>query len=343
LLLRSEEFDNAYWTKADATVSANQVIAPDGVLKASRIVDSGAGSVSHLVSRNVDLQTGSIPTNSIFVKADTGRYFALSTNSGLGNPKAIFDTQAGVFTATVGGDFGITSTSVSSLSNGWYRISITAVASANARRFSFGPSSGPNLADTTYEASGLSFFVFGAQAEVGAFATPYTPTVAAQVTRLADSAVMTGVNFSSWFNPEQGSVFIEAIPVVVGAALSSIGARLQQGAGTAGPTDQIGIGQNIATGISSAADLYVRRNSIDQAYASSLTLVANQSFKMSGSYNVNDVKAAINGASFLTDTVALIPVVDTLMLSKNNSNGYIKRITNYPQALTSANLQAITR
>ena len=43
---------------------------------------------------------------------------------------------------------------------------------------------------------------------MGAFATSYIPTVASQVTRSADSASMTGTNFSSWFQQGAGTFYL---------------------------------------------------------------------------------------------------------------------------------------
>jgi hypothetical protein len=44
-----------------------------------------------------------------------------------------------------------------------------------------------------------------AQLEVGAFATSFIPTDATTKTRNVDSALMTGTNFSSWFNASEGA------------------------------------------------------------------------------------------------------------------------------------------
>jgi hypothetical protein len=71
--------------------------------------------------------------------------------------------------------------------------------------------------------------------------------------------------------------------------------------------------------------------------------------KYAGSYITDDILFVFNGAAAGTDTSAIVPVVNQLMLgrvggaSPTTLNGYIKRLTYYPQALTAANLQAITR
>ena len=48
-----------------------------------------------------------------------------------------------------------------------------------------------------------------AQLEIGAFATSFIPTAGSQVTRTADTATMTGTNFTSWYNFSEGAIYTE--------------------------------------------------------------------------------------------------------------------------------------
>ena len=52
-------------------------------------------------------------------------------------------------------------------------------------------------------------FVWGREVEVGAFPTSYIKTTASQVTRSADSASMTGTNFSDQYRQDEGSIYAE--------------------------------------------------------------------------------------------------------------------------------------
>ena len=56
---------------------------------------------------------------------------------------------------------------------------------------------------------GSRFDVWGHQLEVGAFPTTYIPTTTAPATRVADLASITGTNFTSWYNPAQGTFSVE--------------------------------------------------------------------------------------------------------------------------------------
>jgi hypothetical protein len=55
----------------------------------------------------------------------------------------------------------------------------------------------------------LSCYVWGAQLEVGAFATSYIPTTASAVPRSVDNGVMRGTNLSSWYNSTEGTFFTD--------------------------------------------------------------------------------------------------------------------------------------
>jgi hypothetical protein len=63
----------------------------------------------------------------------------------------------------------------------------------------------------SYTGDGYSgIYIWGAQLEAGAFPTSYIPTVASQVTRSADSASMTGTNFSDWYRADEGTFIVRS-------------------------------------------------------------------------------------------------------------------------------------
>jgi hypothetical protein len=67
----------------------------------------------------------------------------------------------------------------------------------------------PSGATGTYYADGINGFQYSCiQYEVGGFPTSYIPTTTSAVTRSADLASMTGVNFSSWYNQSEGTIVI---------------------------------------------------------------------------------------------------------------------------------------
>jgi hypothetical protein len=190
----------------------------------------------------------------------------------------------------------------------------------------------------SYTGDGVSgIFIWGAQLEAGAFATSYIPTVASQVTRSLDVAVMTGTNFSSWYNATEGTLYGQAD--WLGLSNNDYFFALNNGS-----TSNI-----IALGVSStpATRFIVTDGGVTQASVSGPTPVANVAFKIAGAYRVNSFAAATNGTLGTVDTSGAVPSVDQASLTSssgttNQFNGHIRQIVYYPRRLANSELQAIT-
>jgi hypothetical protein len=274
-----------------------------------------------------------VRTNSIFVKKQPGsgvnelwHYNSLNNNKGAG-----INLTTGVTTAI---DANYTASS-QDMGNGWFRFTITTKTNfGNVGWMLF--TDGVINVNVAGPTNGV--YIWGAQLEAGAFATPYIPTVAAQVTRLADSAVMTGVNFSSWFNPSEGTLFVDCLPGTVGATK-----------GLASIDNGTTVNRIQTVLLSNAfASFIVVASSVSQASNTSTLAYSSGALRAVGSYKTNDFKFSLNGAAVITDTDGIVPTTaDRLDIGgrfgADKINGYIKRLTYYPQALTSANLQAVTR
>jgi hypothetical protein len=176
----SEAFDNATWTKTNASVSANITTAPDGTLTADALIENTTQSVGHQVGRNITYVSGSTYTASCYFKVYPGpitRYVRLQ----LGNA-TVFGTDcyinvnlaAGTITTTSGSP---SATSITNEGNGWYRASLT------KQYTGAGVTASPtiSLISTTgsalyTDADGLSgIYLWGAQFEEGSLSA-YDPT-----------------------------------------------------------------------------------------------------------------------------------------------------------------------
>lgn len=181
-----------------------------------------------------------------------------------------------------------------------------------------------------------------AQLEAGAFATSYIPTVASQVTRTADFAVMTGTNFSSWFNQPQGTLYSESAPLV--APLPPTGRAVFHLRNTLPTPSQIDTRYrpSAKTGAS------VITVGVVQTNPSSTANYTTSSGKIALAYNTNDVAFTFNAEAVQTVTSVTIPTTLSIAcigndLGAGHFNGTISRITYYPSRLSNAELQAITR
>ena len=340
LLTYSEDFSNAAWTKTAATATTNQIIAPDGTLTVDNFIpNSGSAAGSSILERTVTAAAAAY-TESIFVKGAGFNSVILNfrDNASVSNQASVtFDISAATIStaASVQGSFTSPVATITDVGNGWRRISLTCTTTgATAFRV--------RLWQAVSAGDGYSgIYIWGAQLEAGAFATPYIPTVASTVARSADVAVMTGVNFSRWYRQDEGSFVAEAAHIAV-TGFPTIVAASQ----ATSSNDQMLL-YTTTTGLTGES-FFVRTGGVIQADIRSGAVVASGvSFKVSGAYKVNDFATSLNGASVVTDTSGILPANERLTIGASNTsalylNGYIKSLSYYPIALTSAQLQAVT-
>jgi hypothetical protein len=203
LVLYSSSFDNAYWTKSGATITANTTISPSGIQDADFLVESAANE-RHTVTMSNTIVAAVAHSASVFVKANGRTKFALSEEIATGI-YASFDLTTGVVLDQSG-----ISANIENVGNGWFRCDYT----MNSTTFFMlricllpnsyvsGSVSGTYLGDGT---SGV--YLWGAQLEAGSYPTSYIPTTSASVTRNADVISKTGI--SSLIGQSEGSVFLD--------------------------------------------------------------------------------------------------------------------------------------
>ena len=168
LLLWTQQFDNAAWTKNGTTVTANSTVAPDGTSTADTLVETSGGTFHWIDFSNASLVASSTTvTASVYLKAN-GRNWAL-INLGTGQ-SAYFDLINGVVGTTAGT---LLNTAITSAGNGWYRCSITAVTATSTGRIQVYAASANGT--PSYAGDGTSgIYVWGAQLEAASAATTYT-------------------------------------------------------------------------------------------------------------------------------------------------------------------------
>lgn len=151
LLTYSEQFDNVAWGKsAGVTVTANADVAPDGTLTADRFVSTGGAYPQ--ISQSPTLPAGDY-TFSIWVRSDGTPQIAQAI---------LLDGTPQAFTPTAT----------------WTRVTVTKTGVAAGAR-------GMVIATNNPSAAASSFYVWGAQLNVGSTALTYTATTTAPYTLVA--------------------------------------------------------------------------------------------------------------------------------------------------------------
>jgi len=337
LLTYSDDFSNAVWTKATATISSNTVVAPDGTLTGDKFIgDSGQALLAPAAYQTITKSAVATSyTYTLFAKqAGYNRIQVFVRDSSTSANNALFAVSLvdGTITssASVAGTFTSVSASVSSVGNGWYRcsLSFTSGTETNIRLYA------QNSDSTATTCNGFSgIYIWGAQLEAGSFATSYIPTVASQVTRSADSASMTGTNFSSWYNAGEGTVYAEINPL---ALATSSGVTINDNT----TSNRIRVTTNSTTDQS-----LITTSGTAQATLDGGTPVANTAMKLATSYKTNDFALSLNGGTVATDTSGSIPVVTQLQIGAETTTIgtlTLKKVAYYPIRVSNANLIALT-
>jgi hypothetical protein len=177
------------------------------------------------------------------------------------------------------------------------------------------------------------------QLELGAFATSVIPTTTTALTRAADVASVN--TLSPWFNSTTGTLFTESqqLPGQTAAVFPRI-AVIDDGSTNNAilnlwRSDTSRLYGSITFGGANQAD--VGTNGVTQTNVNKIGLA----------YATNDFAASVNGGAPSTDTLGSVPSgLTTLRIGRSSGtdylNGYLRRITYYPRALSAAELQAIT-
>jgi hypothetical protein len=335
--LRSEEFNNASWTKANLAVSGNLTTAPDGTLTADRIIDDTAASTTHRVFSNVySVVSGTTYSASCFVKAGTSNRVEISIRSNIegiiGIVPTVFDLAAGTIISGSG--------RIEDYGNGWYRCTNTGTSTftGSSSVFIYLYNSA-NQALYTGTASN-TLFLWGAQLETGSVATSYIPTVAATATRNADVISKTGV--SGFIGQSQGTLYAEVKATNFNSSLIHRIVTLSDGT----TNNRIGITRVVLQN-NRFQGLAANGGSLDVQIQQASDVANNSVVKLALAYAVNDFAFYVNGTLIGTDTSSAVPACSRIDIGNQLgadqfASGGINAVALYTTRLTNSQLQSLT-
>jgi hypothetical protein len=323
LLTYSEQFDHANWgAKINCTVTANAATAPDGNATADALTRTATGNHYIAQGYTTTSHANKTFTFSVWVKAGTltgDVALIIKDNS---------STVAGIEIFTP--------------SSTWQRCSVTGT---------FGASPAANISvfidpgnDTG--SAGDTLLLWGAQLEEGAFVSSYIPTTSAAATRSADLALMTGTNFSSWYNQSEGTLLAEhdLIGYAPAAAFPGV-ARVYDAA----PNNGINLSSANTASLMFPSGSSTTAGATDAGYyGASLTAAYGVGAVVASviAVKLNDGAFTAQGLAVQTDSSVVVPAVITLAIGSlgisGQLNGHVRRLAYYPKRLPNTQLQALT-
>ena len=286
------------WTGYGATLAQNYTIAPDASQTACQIFSTGF--------QTTRIDTGSLTGGttyaaSIWMKSNTSSNQTISLQIG--------DIQVQSCTVTPQ----------------WQRF------------VGASPPAGSGYDFIDLEGTANDISVWGAQLEQASFATSYIPTTGAAATRTADSARMTGTNFSSWFNQAEGTIYAEASSFING---TSIGRAVEIASSSSTTTMTVGF---------RSEQTWVEAYYLPNPYIDSYSTGGLNS-KISFAYATLSAAFAIDGTTSTTSGVVYSYGQNATRLAFGSQNaassqilnGWLKKVAYYPICITNTQLAALT-
>jgi hypothetical protein len=296
LVTFSEQFNNAAWgASVGITILADQGISPAGTNTMDLITFPLSGT---FITQSVNVVSGSSYTFSVWLATQSGTQSVEIGNVNIGTWQA----------------FTVTTTP--------QRFQVTQVASGTTRF--------PGIRGT----GAYSVLAWGAQLELGAYATTFIPTTTAAVTRLVDAAFKTGV--ASLIGQTEGTVFVDFNSSNVVNSSNSIFC-ISNGSTTSRVL--IYLTSNLIAG-------QVRNAAVTQAVFAGPTMAENTTYKCAIAYNNDDVAFYINGVQIGVDNSATIPAMSDVRFDNGAGTSPcdvpINQAAIFPTRLSNEELVTIT-
>jgi len=345
ICLQSENIGTT-WVNANTTESLNAIDAPDGNTTADELIADVGTATVYYINQVITTSPNQTFSTSVYVKNNDAGFFRIQVQNAAASSNFIrcwFDVANGtVGTANNGGNGSGATGFIEDVGDGWYRCTLVGkpdTSGASIRvLFTVQTADGQN----TWDSTGESLYLWGAQVEVGAFPTSYIATTTASVTRNADLASMTGTDFSDWYNATEGTFY------AVGQSTSSTLSCTQWSASDNSSSNRLQNNINF-TDPGNVIRLLVNASGSAQADISvSFTYSATSPVKAISAYKQNDIAVTANGAALGTDTSATMPSNDRLYFGARFDgatgflNGHIAKFYYWNTRKSNSFLQNIT-
>jgi len=313
---------NSNWIQAAHMVSPNYAIAPDGTHTAAFIHESATSRQQLAYTHSgTTLTSGSTYTFSAYAKAYTHDTFQMHSYG---------DSSKTFYLSNPSNDGDSTMTHVG---NGWYRCTWTKTKSNTTSTIYLGFDGASYAGDAN---KGLLFW--GAQVELGTFATSLIPTVGSTNTRALDDLADYNLQYSgrqSWFSSYKGTMFADytLFGDYVDAPYPRIHVTTIVGSRTS--IEMMHYGGNVQ-------HHFFLDNSLKLNQSRAVAVNNKISGAMSWDFNQSLASSAINGSA-TNNTITGVPhQLDRIHIGTSGWNGHIRKFAFYRDHFSNAELVALT-
>ena len=212
------------YSAVNVTVSSNFSSAPDGELSADKVIPSSTNNYKS-ISGSINFTSNTTHFVSFFAKPAGYNFLTIAifvVNDGGNGISCVLDLVNRVLTVNnTNNIYSFALVRAEVLQNGYTRFSLSfSLNNQNSPelRFCPVPNGTPSILTAVGSDHGRPIFsgdgtsgvlLWGLQCEVGSFATSYIPTGASAVTRAADVVTISGVNLSSFYSANAGTIYTE--------------------------------------------------------------------------------------------------------------------------------------
>ena len=345
LINDSENMSGWSANNTSLTTNTTETLSPYGTYTAHKLTATNSGVIQHTLYYYTGISNYNETAFSVWLKVA----------SGSGN----FQMNTGnvMYPGVIGGYFAVNDYLTVKYPNGWYRYIVNRNYGSTAGGIALGIHLNSNalggdygvVSPQSFEQSGEAIYIWGPQWETNqpdVVPTSYIPTVGSSRTRAADSVIMSGTNFTNWYNTTEGTFIFELnktgyMSGYYGALFyvvdSYVRHEMYKQSGNSRITYQYG---DLNLGI-----VYASLEITDGISSGKNIIFAH--------YKENDFGLGVNGIIKSTDNSGKSSVPfgsSNPYISFGSYNGssefwnaHIKKITYYPKRLTNQQLQVLTR
>jgi len=339
LVTYSEDLDDVYWTKSEATITSDATSSPVYNVDADKIVESSATNRHYIGRGGITKTASSTVTFSGYVKPNGREHFTVRLyDSGSAFCYIGFDASNGNMTTPNNAGYTNVSSTMTEVGNGWYRFTFTATTSSftTIETNIYLATSLVNI-NQNYLGDGTSgIYVIGLQLEQGSYPTSYIPTSGSTSTRNIETC--NGAGNVNTFNDSEGVLFAEI------SALADDGGFRVLSLNDTGTDNRVYFEYS---SVSNRIRAVIQNSLGNQAILSHIVSDVSEVNKLAVKYKENDFALWVNGIEVDTDDNGSI-LVGLNKLSFDRGDGLFdffgntKQIQYFDTALTDQELQELT-